>query len=174
MKPLLIDVGTYVARDLSIRRWHESEHATIGRYCSVADRVTIFCGGGHRTSLVSTYPFDPKMRGTSNFDSRTYKRSKPTVIGHDVWIASGATITAGVTIGNGAVIGPEAVVFEDVIPYAVMRGNPAERIRRRHSQRIIEALEAIAWWDWPEQTIQERVEDFYGPVDAFVQKYDPR
>src|SRR5829696_7081952 len=31
---------------------------TIGRYCSIADRVEILLGGDHRTDWVTTYPFD--------------------------------------------------------------------------------------------------------------------
>lgn len=171
-KPLTIGVGTYHAPDLSIRRWHTSEHVIVGKYCSIADKVQLFCGGGHRTSLISTWPFDPLMLKTSNIDSRTYKKTRPTVIGNDVWIASGATIMAGLRIGNGAVIGPGAIVFRDVAPYEIVRGNPATFVRFRHDPEIIEALERIAWWDWPESTIKERISDFYGSPRAFVLKYD--
>lgn len=168
---LTIGRGSYHARDLSIRRWCPSESAFIGNYCSIADRVSIFCGGGHRTTLVSTWPFDVLMAGTSDEDSRTYKRVKQTVIMNDVWIASGATIMAGVTVGNGAIIGPEAVVFEDVEAFAVMRGNPAKAIRHRFSRAVAANLQSIAWWDWPDEVVRERLEDFYLPVEAFVRKY---
>ncbi len=171
MNGLFTGVGTYHAPDLVIRRWVEGEQVTVGKYCSIADNVSLFCGGAHRTSLVSTWPFDPLMLGTSDGESRTYKHQSPTVIGHDVWIASGATIMAGIYIGDGAVIGPGAVVFEDVMPYSVVRGNPACQIRWRFSASQIEALLRIKWWDWPEETIRERVEDFYGPVQDFIEKY---
>lgn len=168
---LTIGEGSYHAPDLKIRRWDPSESVVVGKYCSIADRVQLFCGGGHRTSLVSTFPFDPLMLGTKNIDSRTYKRTLPTLIGNDVWIASGATIMAGLTVGDGAVIGPGAVVFEDVPPYAVVRGNPASVIRYRHRPHVIDALQRIAWWHWPADVIKARVEDFYGSVESFVEKY---
>ncbi len=165
-------VGTYHAGDLRITRYTNGERAVVGRFCSIAPGVEIFCGGGHRTSLVSTWPFDPKLRGTSDADSRTYKhQERVTSIGHDVWIATGAVIMTGVHVGNGAVVGPYAVVFDDVPPYAVVRGNPARVHRSRFSPEIVEALEEIAWWDWPEEDVRARVEDFYGSVADFVRKY---
>lgn len=166
-----IGEGTYHAGDLVVRRWHESEHVIVGKYCSIADDVQLFCGGGHRTSLVSTWPFDPLMRGTDDISSRTYKRARPTVIGNDVWIASGARVMPGLKVGDGAVIGPGAVVFDDVEPYAVVRGNPAVQVRWRVRLWAAKELQRIAWWDWPAETIRERIEDFYGPVEAFLRKY---
>ncbi len=168
---LTVGIGTYYAADLSVRRWDNSEHAIVGKYCSIADGVSLFCGGGHRTSLVSTWPFDPLMRNTRDIESRTYKQAETTVIGHDVWIASGATIMPGVKIGNGAVIGPHAVVFEDVDPFFVVRGNPAKVVRRRHDYQVCDVLQRIAWWDWDYETIEARLDDFYLPVHKFVEKY---
>jgi len=52
-------------------------------------------------------------------------------IREDVYIDIGAVIMAGITIGVGAVVAPGAVVFEDVKPYTVVAGNPAEPIGRR-------------------------------------------
>lgn len=173
MSDVTIGEGTYLGPNVAVHRWCEGERVEIGAYCSIADRVEFFCGGGHRTSLVSTYPFDPKLRGTSDADSRTYKHATPTRIGNDVWICSGACIMPGLTIGNGAVIGPHAVVYDDVPAYAVVRGNPATVVRFRHNDAaIITALQRIAWWDWPEHVIRLRVEDFYLPVAEFVAKYD--
>ena len=35
---------------------------TIGRYCSIADRVEILLGGNHRIDWVTTYPFSAHAR----------------------------------------------------------------------------------------------------------------
>ncbi len=172
MSDVTIGEGTYLGPEMRVPRWCPGERVVIGAYCSIADRVELFCGGGHRTSLVSTFPFDQKMRDTSNADSRTYKHAKPTRIGNDVWIASGAVVMPGLVIGNGAVIGPHAVIFEDVPPFAVVRGNPGAIVRYRHPPDVIAALERIAWWDWPAESIFQRVDDFYLPAAEFVAKYD--
>lgn len=54
------------------------------------------------------------------------------IIGEDVWIAYGVTITGGCKhIGKGAVIGARAVVTKDIPDYAVVVGNPARIISWR-------------------------------------------
>jgi tetrahydrodipicolinate N-succinyltransferase len=77
-------------------------------------------------------------------------------IGNDFWIGTGAMILTSVTIGDGAVIGPMAVVAKDVQPYAVVAGNPARLIRYRFSETQIEALQKIAWCNWPLQKNQRK------------------
>ena len=168
---LVMGEGSYAAPDVRVLTYGDGDILYAGKYCSIAHRVTLHCGGAHRTSLVSTWPFDVLMLRKENRLSRTYKHQKPTTIGNDVWVADGASILGGVTIGDGAVVGPNAVVFRDVEPYAVMHGNPARLVRRRHPNWVIEALQRIRWWDWGEAVIRERIEDFYGGVEDFVIKY---
>lgn len=55
------------------------------------------------------------------------------VIGNRVWIGYRAIILPGVAIGEGAIVGAGAVVTKDVEPFAIVAGNPAQKIgdRRR-------------------------------------------
>jgi acetyltransferase-like isoleucine patch superfamily enzyme len=57
-------------------------------------------------------------------------RTKPVVIGQNVWVGAKATILAGVTIGDNAVIAANAVVARDVEPGVVAGGVPARVIAR--------------------------------------------
>ena len=34
-----------------------------------------------------------------------------------------------------------------------------------------EKLNKIAWWDWQDEVIRDRYDDFYLPIDAFLKKY---
>lgn len=52
-------------------------------------------------------------------------------IGNDVWIGTHAVVLPGVHIGHGAVIAAGAVVTNDVPPYAVVAGVPAQVKRYR-------------------------------------------
>ncbi|MGH9279485.1 MAG: hypothetical protein ACRD12_15460, partial [Acidimicrobiales bacterium] len=87
------------------------------------------------------------------------------------WIGKGAKIVSSVTVGNGTVMGAFAVVSRNVRPYAVVVGNPGVEVKRRLTDEQIDALEAIARWDWPIERVLEA-----GPllsssnVDGFIAK----
>ena len=84
------------------------------------------------------------------------------IVGNDVWIGMGATILPGVTIGNGAIIGAGAVVGRNVAPYAIVVGNPAKPMRTRFDAETVNALLAIAWWDWPIDKITRNLDAIRG------------
>nr|WP_274708021.1 CatB-related O-acetyltransferase [Arthrobacter sp. H16F315] len=90
----------------------------------------------------------PSATGISDHTSRG-----AVIIGNDVWIGASAFISSGVTVGHGAVIAAHAVVTKDVPPYAVVGGNPAKVIKYRFEPGIVEQLLDVAWWDWPDETI---------------------
>jgi acetyltransferase-like isoleucine patch superfamily enzyme len=130
---------------------------TIGRFCSIADKVEILLGGNHRTDWVSTYPFGafPEIWPGAGQDFHASRGA--VVIGSDVWLGSGAMILSGVTIGHGAVVAAQAVVTRDVPPYAIVGGNPAKIIRKRFDDERIAALLETAWWDLPEDRVARLV-----------------
>ena len=145
---------------------------SIGAFCSFAAGVELIPGGAHRIDWVSTYPFRVRwsMEGAGRDGHPAPGRG--IVIGNDVWCGRGATILDGVTVGDGAVIGAYAVVTRDVRPYAFVGGNPAREIRCRFDDEQVEALLAIAWWDWPDDVIRERVPQLSsGDVDGFLRRY---
>lgn len=58
-------------------------------------------------------------------------KTKPIVIGNDVWISANVTILKGVVIEDGAVIGAGSVVVKNVPKNAIVVGNPAKIVRYR-------------------------------------------
>jgi virginiamycin A acetyltransferase len=64
------------------------------------------------------------------------------------------------TIANGAVIGAGSVVTRDVLPYSVVAGNPAEVVRYRFPDHIIEKLQAERWWEKSIEEIGPRMHEF--------------
>lgn len=92
-------------------------------------------------------------------------------IGNDVWLGRNVIITNYANIGNGVIAGAGSIITKDVPDYAVVVGAPARIIRFRYSPGEIESLNKIAWWDWTDDEIRERYDDFYLPIDEFIKKY---
>lgn len=153
------DIGDHTYGCPTVIQWDDSTNLHIGKYCSIAEKVTILLGGNHRTDWVTTYPFNvlsghfPEAEGIKG-----HPASKGDVwIGNDVWIGCGATILSGVHIGDGAVVGAESVVSKDVEPYAVVVGNPSRMIKKRFDEDTIRALLEIRWWNWDENKINQEM-----------------
>lgn len=132
--------------------WDDKTSLTIGKFCSIAEGVTIMLGGEHRTDWITTYPFNALVNELSEIKGHPATKGD-IIIGNDVWIAGGAKIMSGVTIGDGAVIGANALVTKDIPPYAICGGVPAKVIRYRFDKRTIKKLLEIQWWNWPDEKI---------------------
>ncbi|SEM49279.1 Acetyltransferase (isoleucine patch superfamily) [Pseudomonas sp. ok272] len=145
----------------------------IGKFCSIAAGVLIALGN-HRIDGVTTYPFAtlakfwPSMRGFTEGD---HVSKGDVCIGNDVWIGYGATILSGVTIGDGAVIGAHSLVTKDVPPFAVYGGNPGKVLKYRHTPEVIDNLMLVAWWNWDDLTLDERLPLMMSNLPAFLEKY---
>ncbi len=159
-KLAVCDVGAHTYGEITVLRYgHTDRKVSVGRYCSVAEFVTVMLGGNHRHDWVTTYPFTgmhetyPEVAHVEG-----HPRSKGDVrIGNDVWLGRCCVILSGVTIGDGAVVGAYALVTRDVPPYAIVGGNPAEVIRYRFSREHIDRLLKVAWWNQPDEAVRKLI-----------------
>lgn len=121
---------------------------TIGKFCQIATGVKfIMNGANHGQQGFTTYPF--KIFGNEFADLPLLSDNKgDTVIGNDVWIGNDVTFMPGINVGDGAIIASKSVVTKDVEPYSIVGGNPAQIIRKRFSDEIIDKLLEIQWWNW--------------------------
>lgn len=163
----------------------EKDYLEIGKYCSIARQVYFLCSpGNHNLDFVTTYPLvdrlfadDEKTSRSNNDDLKRIleidfsSTRGPIIIGNDVWIGFRAVVQPGIKVGDGAVVLPNAVVSKDVPPYSVVGGIPAKMIKKRFTDEQIQKLLEIKWWDWPDDVIKDRISDFYGPIEVFIQKY---
>lgn len=169
----VLSLGAHTYGDPSVIRYPgDTAKVQVGKYCAIADGTEFMVGGNHRPDWVTAYPLRVMLGLPGALEDGHPATNGDIAIGNDVWIGTDALILSGVTVGDGAVIGAAAVVTKDVRPYAIVAGNPAREIRRRFSGETIEALGRIAWWDWPEETVRERVGELNDPdVEAFVRAY---
>ena len=161
---------------------------SVGAFCSFAkgcDAVE-----NHAMDYITTHPFIYYSNEYNNALPQVYNEYKDrkwyfdgvepmgkarklqkVVIGNDVWLGKNVIITNGANIGNGVIAGAGAIITKDVPDYAVVVGVPAKIIRYRYSQEQIRALNKIQWWNWSDEEIRERYQDFYLPVDQFIEKW---
>ncbi|MBC9883807.1 acetyltransferase [Bradyrhizobium sp. INPA01-394B] len=152
--------------------------ADIGKFCAIANSVRIGAPNHpmgrpsqHRFSYVPEYY---EASATRDRDFFAKRRGDRVIVGNDVWIGHAAILLPGVTIGDGAVIAAGAVVSRDVAPYTIVGGVPARAIRKRFDDEVAASLQRIAWWDWPNDLIFERLADFRSEaIEEFCRRYDP-
>ena len=144
----------------------------IGSFCSIADQVKINLGAYHRTDWVTTYPFGHINRKNFPHHGIGHPTTRGNVIiGNDVWLATRCTIMSGVTVGDGAVIAANAHVVKDVGPYEIVGGNPARLIKRRFTEKQIEALLQYKWWELSDECILKLVPYLCSDdIDMAIQK----
>lgn len=149
----------------------EKSNLSIGKFCSIAENVTIFIGGYHDYAMVSTYPFSSAFTDIPPINVLVDKGE--TRIENDVWIGANVIIMAGVRIGNGAVVASGSVVTQNVPDYAIVGGNPARVIKYRFMPNQIEALLRIQWWKWDIEKIKvSSVLLNSRNIDSFIKKFD--
>jgi len=136
----------------------------IGKFCMIASDVKfIMNGANHLTNALTSYPFAIFNNGWENaMENKSYPHKGDINIGNDVWIGFNATIMAGVTIGDGAIIATNSTVVKDVEPYSIVGGNPANEIKKRFSEKTINELLEIKWWNWDIEKITKNVQNLTG------------
>jgi UDP-2-acetamido-3-amino-2,3-dideoxy-glucuronate N-acetyltransferase len=110
-----IGQNVYVGKDVRI-----GNNVKIQNNVSVFEGVTledhVFCG----PSMVFTNVFNPRSHISRKHEFRT------TFVKTGATIGANATIVCGHTIGQYAFVGAGSVVTKDVLPHALVYGNPAE------------------------------------------------
>lgn len=167
-----IGYGSYIGS-------HSNLHNTkIGRFCSIASKVTTISAQHPTHTFVSTHPVFfslLKQNGTTFVRRQKFnefaivdsKEKWDVIIGNDVWIGTDVKIMGGVTIGDGAIIAAGAVVTKDVESYSIVGGIPAKLIRKRFTDEQIEYLLNYRWWDKSIEWIKEHA-DIYDDIEKFI------
>ncbi|MEM0906846.1 MAG: DapH/DapD/GlmU-related protein [Pseudomonadota bacterium] len=154
-----------------------ADFATIGKFANIA-AYTRIGATNHPTWRVSqhhfTYRAGDYFEGEGHeADFFSWRRTNGPRLGHDVWIGHGAIVLPGVTIGDGAVVGAGAVVSRSVPAYQIAVGSPARVVKARFPAETAERMAALAWWDWPHETLRRALPDFRAlSPEAFLNAYE--
>jgi acetyltransferase-like isoleucine patch superfamily enzyme len=128
--------------------------ATIGNFCAFGARNAIN-PFNHPVNWLSIHEFQyhprsfdwvPEYNSIERLE-RTPDMFQHVTIGSDVWTGHNVNVMPGVSVGDGAIIGAGSVVTKDVPPFAIVVGVPAQVKRMRFSERVIERLMRLKWWD---------------------------
>lgn len=130
------------------------EDCIIGSFCAIAGRLVVR-NSNHYTNYLNIQGWAQSniIKSSIRVDGKVKGR---VIIGNSVWIGDSVVILSGVEIGDGAVIGAGSVVTKSIPSYSIAAGNPAQVIKKRFPDEIIDILKKIEWWNWPVETIQER------------------
>lgn len=151
------------------------DYASVGKFGSIAADARLGPTNhpiNRPTAHHVTYRAERYGLGEGDDEVFEWRADQPVEVGHDVWIGHGATVLPGVSVGDGAVVGAGSVVTEDVPPYTVVAGVPAERIRDRFPDDVAARVAATEWWHWDHDTLRERLPELRD-LDRFLEKYAP-
>ena len=128
----------------------------VGSFCAIAANLFV-------STTIETHPMQYAAmigrNGNPRFDedwidesfqhTEAMGHSESAIIGSDVWIGRNVTISSGVVIGDGCVIGQGSLVRDNCEPYGIYAGYPAKLKGYRFSEKHINQLLDIKWWNWP-------------------------
>ncbi|AFZ53705.1 CatB-related O-acetyltransferase [Cyanobacterium aponinum AL20118] len=130
----------------------------IGKFCAIASNVKfIMNGANHPLNNFTTYPFAIFGNGWEDKMSVEATSKGDTIIGNDVWLGYNTTIMPGVKIGDGVIVATNSMVTKDIPAYHIVGGNPAQIIRKRFDDEIINFLLELKWWDWTLEKITKYI-----------------
>lgn len=143
----------------------------IGRYCSIAENVKLIAFTHPSSRFASTHPAFYSILEQAGFtyskeqkfEERLFLQHDPEFsisIGNDVWIGSDVILMGQIVIGDGAIIAAGSVVVKDVLPYEIVGGVPAKKIRSRFSEAEVTYLNSLAWWNKDRKWLSENAEHF--------------
>lgn len=158
-------------------RMADIANTTVGKFANIAAMTRIgptdhpFANAAqHHFLYRSSYYWDDVEDDAAFFATRAARR---TTLGADCWIGHGAIIRPEVTLGIGAIVASGAVVTKDIAPFMIVAGCPAQPLRARFSDAVIERLLALAWWDWEHDALRAALMDFRSlKAEAFLEKYE--
>jgi acetyltransferase-like isoleucine patch superfamily enzyme len=165
-------IGRYVTVDgtAMVHTDHDTKKLTISSH--FLDHIGVKLYDLQQGPITQNNPYSKHKLGTDYGEHNLIPPKKITV-GNDVVVNAYAFINLSKcgSIGNGAYIGAGAVVNSDIPPYAIVVGAPARVAKYRFTEKQIEILERVNWWNWSDEEIEENKE-LFSNMDLFWEKFE--
>lgn len=163
----------------------------IGRFCSIGEGVRVqksVPDTGCLTTSNFAYERGGPVYAAAGRDSaladpcsRSHVWRRVPSIGNDVWVGRDVLLFRETTVGDGAIVMDGSVVVDDVPPFCVVRGNPAQIVDVRFDVALTDRIRRAPWWSLPPHLISglplrdalacvEQVEEF---MESGVAEYRP-
>jgi len=130
----------------------------IGSFCSIARNVSMQAFN-HNMNKITT-SFVGKNFFNEAWGNETISKGN-IIIENDVWVGAHTVLMGGITLGNGCVVGANSVVTSNVPPYSIVGGSPARIIGKRFSDKMINKLLALRWWNWSDDKLKKHRDFFH-------------
>lgn len=169
-----IGTGTYMGDECVFNSTY------VGKYCALGAGIRVSIGDHPIHKVVSIHPafFSTKKQAGFTFCNQDVWISVKQkdgeyccTIGNDVWIGDEVTILGGVSIADGSVIGAGAVVTKNTEPYGIYVGVPAKKIGSRFTEREIEYLLKIQWWNLDMDTLSSK-SHLFADIEEFKKNFE--
>lgn len=162
-----VSVGNYTYGSIKVLDNNHLAKLIIGNFCSIASDVTFILNSEHYTKNLSTFPFKVMCLHSCSAEAFSYGNI---IIDDDVWIGHGATILSGVHIGQGAIVAAGAVVTKDIPPYSIVGGIPANVIKYRFSEEVIDYLLELDYKLLTESLVRDNIGLLYTQLENLTLK----
>lgn len=154
-----IEIGRYTDgyEQLNLAPWADGASLTIGSFSQIGRGFKIQSIGAARSNLMTNFPLGQKYQKDLGAFAVTNQATtaEDVSIGNDVSIGEDVTILSGVSIADGAIVVAGSTVAQDVGPYEIWGGIPAQKLRGRFEDKIIEQLLHLKWWSLPTELLRE-------------------
>ena len=155
LKNIKLNIGrcTYIEDKCELRYYScaTADYSfNIGNYTSIGNNSFFIMNGGHRTNYLSTHKFFRYFELPSKeWECVEGLNGKNIHIGSDVWIGAHSKVLSGSVIGDGVVLGTDTLVTstQTLEPFGIYVGHPARLLKFRYSDKIIEKILELKWWN---------------------------
>lgn len=156
-----VEIGKYTLMQDYTQAVAKHNKITVGNFCTIGLGTALASFAHCYHNYTSCY-LDKRL--LINKSTRNSYSSGGVTIGHDCLIGRRSYIGPAVQLGNGCIVFPNSVVTTSFEPYSIIAGTPAVKMGKRFSNKKIEYLNELNWYEWDQEKILKNMDFLLSPV----------